>query len=120
MTFSSTVEPPLTRSMLYSMRRQLPGLHDLTLTVCDPTLWMAAEGIHRELGQTTQLTRLCLHIPAVEVSSCSYLNINQGSLLLCKKLQCPVLSSSMCLLARQVVQVSRLTTHSVQFAMVLT
>jgi hypothetical protein len=56
-------------TMLYSMREQLPGLRALTLTVGHPADWLAAEDVHRELDEMTQLTQLSLNYRGMPVSS---------------------------------------------------
>jgi hypothetical protein len=55
--------------MLYSMRAQLPGLQALSLAVQHPGSWMAADDMHTELGEMTQLTRICLDFKTLHVSS---------------------------------------------------
>lgn len=53
--------------LLCSMQAQLPSLRGLTLTVDHPNEWLSAEGVHRELGEFTQLTRLCLKLTSMVV-----------------------------------------------------
>lgn len=57
--------------MFYSMHAQLPSLRELTLTIICPKDWLNAEDVHKELGGFTQLTRLCLTVDDMEVSSCN-------------------------------------------------
>jgi hypothetical protein len=61
-------QPPACAT-LYSMHAQLPSLRELTLTIQCLEDWVKAERVHRELGALTQLTRLCLTLDNMNVSS---------------------------------------------------
>lgn len=69
MSVHSKMTQLLACTMLDSLRVQLPALRGLTLTIDHPEDWLAAEGVHRELGGLTQLTQLCITLRDVQVSS---------------------------------------------------
>lgn len=85
MTLSGPVLPLLACAMLVSMRAQLPRLRGLTLTLEHPEDWLAAEDVHRELGDMTQLTQLCLNLKDMQVSSLDGVGVSTTCLAFAKQ-----------------------------------
>lgn len=69
LTLNGDLRQLLACTMLYSIRVQLSGLRSLALNIAPSESWIEAEDVHAELGEVTQLTRLCLNLNNMSVST---------------------------------------------------